>query len=39
MTDIPIGAWTSSVILDWLGGKDGRSASDWLIVAGVLAAS
>jgi hypothetical protein len=38
MTDIPIGAWTSSVLLDWLGGKDSRSASDRLIVAGVLAA-
>ena len=38
MTDIPIGAWTSSVLLDWMGGKDSRSASDRLILAGVLAA-
>jgi uncharacterized membrane protein len=38
MTDFPIGAWTSSVLLDWLGGKDSRSASDRLILAGVLAA-
>ena len=38
MTDIPIGAWTSSVLLDWMGGKDSRSASDRLILTGVLAA-
>ena len=38
MTDIPIGAWTSAVILDWTGGADSRSASDRLILAGVLAA-
>ena len=38
MTDIPIGAWTSSVLLDWVGGTDSRSASDRLILAGVLAA-
>jgi uncharacterized membrane protein len=38
MTDIPIGAWTSSVLLEWTGGKDGRSASDRLILTGVLAA-
>ena len=28
LTDIPIGAWTSSVLLDWIGGKGSRSASD-----------
>ena len=38
MTDIPIGAWTSSVLLDWMGGRDSRSASDRLILVGVLAA-
>jgi uncharacterized membrane protein len=38
MTDIPIGTWTSSVLLDWMGGKDSRSASDRLILAGVVAA-
>ena len=38
MTDIPIGAWTSSVLLDWIGGKGSQSASDRLILAGVLAA-
>ena len=38
LTDIPIGTWTSSVVLDWIGGKDSRSASDRLILTGVLAA-
>jgi uncharacterized membrane protein len=38
MTDIPIGAWTSSVLLDWTGGKDSGSTSDRLILIGLLAA-
>jgi uncharacterized membrane protein len=38
LTDIPIGAWTSSILLDWMGGKGSRSASDRLILTGVLAA-
>jgi len=38
MTDIPIGTWTSSVLLDWIGGQGDQSASDRLILAGVLAA-
>ena len=38
LTDIPIGTWTSSLLLDWVGGKDGRSAADRLILAGLLAA-
>jgi uncharacterized membrane protein len=38
MTDIPIGAWTSSVVLDWTGGRDSRSAADRLVLTGVLAA-
>jgi uncharacterized membrane protein len=38
VTDIPIGAWTSSVLLDWTGGKESRSAADRLVLAGVLAA-
>jgi hypothetical protein len=38
MTDIPIGAWTSSVLLDWTGGKESRSAADRLVLTGVLAA-
>lgn len=38
MTDIPIGTWTSSLILDWVGGKNSRTAADRLILTGVLAA-
>ena len=38
MTDIPIGTWTSAVILDWAGGKDSRRAADRLVLTGVLAA-
>jgi uncharacterized membrane protein len=38
LTDIPIGAWTSSILLDWSGGKGSRAASDRLIVVGLLAA-
>ena len=38
MTDVPIGLWTSSVLLDWMGGSDSRAASDRLILTGVLAA-
>ena len=38
VTDIPIGAWTSSIILDWTGGKDSRSAADRLVLTGLLAA-
>jgi uncharacterized membrane protein len=38
LTDVPIGVWTSSVLLDWTGGKVSRAASDRLILAGLLAA-
>ena len=38
VTDIPIGVWTSAVLLDWAGGKGSRSAADRLVLAGVLAA-
>ena len=38
MTDIPIGTWTSAVLLDWTGGRESRSAADRLILTGVLAA-
>jgi uncharacterized membrane protein len=38
MTDIPIGTWTSSVLLDWTGGEESRSAADRLLLIGVLAA-
>ena len=38
LTDIPIGTWTSSLMLDWIGGRDSRAAADRLLLAGVLAA-
>jgi uncharacterized membrane protein len=38
MTDVPIGTWTSAILLDWMGGRDGRSASDRLLMCGILAA-
>jgi uncharacterized membrane protein len=38
MTDLPIGTWTSAVLLDWLGGRDSRTASDRLLMSGILAA-
>lgn len=38
LTDIPIGVWTSSVLLDRTGGKASQPAADRLIVIGVLAA-
>jgi uncharacterized membrane protein len=38
VTDIPIGAWTSSILLDWTGGAQSRSAADRLVLTGVLAA-
>ncbi len=36
LTDIPIGVWTSSVLLDWIGGHSSRSAADRLILTGLL---
>jgi nitrite reductase/ring-hydroxylating ferredoxin subunit len=38
LTDVVIGAWTSAVTLDWLGGKRGRPAADLLVALGVLSA-
>jgi nitrite reductase/ring-hydroxylating ferredoxin subunit/uncharacterized membrane protein len=38
MTDIPIGTWTSALLLDWLGGEDAEPAADRLIAAGLVAA-
>ena len=38
LTDIPIGAWTSSLVLDVVGGRRGRPAADRLVGVGVLAA-
>ena len=38
LSDIPIGAWTSAVLLDWTGGEDSRTAADRLVLTGVLTA-
>jgi nitrite reductase/ring-hydroxylating ferredoxin subunit/uncharacterized membrane protein len=38
LTDVVIGAWTSALLLDLVGGERGREAADRLIAAGVLAA-
>ena len=38
LTDVVIGAWTGAVALDWLGGKRGGPAADWLVPLGVLSA-
>lgn len=38
LTDIPIGTWTSSVLLDWIGGSGSQAAADRLLAAGVLGA-
>jgi nitrite reductase/ring-hydroxylating ferredoxin subunit/uncharacterized membrane protein len=35
LTDLPIGTWTSAVLLDWLGGQSGRRAADRLIGLGI----
>jgi nitrite reductase/ring-hydroxylating ferredoxin subunit/uncharacterized membrane protein len=35
---LPIGCWTSAVLLDWLGGREAERASATLIAAGVAAA-
>ena len=38
LTDVVIGAWTSALALDWLGGRSARPAADWLLALGVLSA-
>ncbi|MCU1344759.1 MAG: hypothetical protein JWL70_1025 [Acidimicrobiia bacterium] len=38
LTDIPIGAWTNSMLLDFVGGRRARRASQLLVGFGVLAA-
>jgi nitrite reductase/ring-hydroxylating ferredoxin subunit/uncharacterized membrane protein len=35
LTDLPIGTWTSAVLLDWLGGRAGEPAADRLIALGI----
>lgn len=37
LTDVPIGAWTSSVVLDLVGGRSSRKAADRLIALGLMA--
>jgi len=36
LTDLPIGTYTSAVLLDWLGGRAGEAAADRLIGLGIL---
>jgi len=38
LTDVPIGSWTSAVMLDWIGGSESRTAARRLVAAGILAA-
>ncbi|MGI8803199.1 MAG: Rieske 2Fe-2S domain-containing protein [Solirubrobacteraceae bacterium] len=38
LTDVPIGAWTSSLALDFLGGRRSRRAADRLLAVGIVAA-
>jgi nitrite reductase/ring-hydroxylating ferredoxin subunit/uncharacterized membrane protein len=38
LTDVVIGAWTSALLLDLVGGERGEEASDRLVAAGILAA-
>ena len=35
---LPMGTWSSAVLLDWLGGKDAETAADLLLGAGLAAA-
>ena len=35
LTDLPIGTWTSAVLLDWLGGGASQDAADRLIALGL----
>jgi nitrite reductase/ring-hydroxylating ferredoxin subunit/uncharacterized membrane protein len=35
---LPLGSWTSAVLLDWLGGKDAEKAADILLGAGIVTA-
>src|SRR5215218_2321600 len=35
LTDLPIGTWTSAVLLDWLGGEASGDAADRLVALGI----
>ena len=37
MTDVPIGTWTSSVLLDWIGGRQSSKGADRLLGVGLVA--
>ena len=39
LTDLPIGTWTSAVLLDWLGGSQSEQAADRLIALGLASAA
>jgi uncharacterized membrane protein len=39
LTDLPIGTWTSALLLDWLGGSGSEDAADRLIGFGIAAAA
>lgn len=36
LTDVPIGAWTMSTLLDTVGGPEAEPAADLLVGAGIL---
>ena len=36
---LPIGSWTSAMLLDWLGGEDAQPGADRLIAVGLAAAA
>jgi len=36
LTDVPIGTWTSSIVLDFVGGRSSHRAADTLIAVGIL---
>lgn len=38
LTDVVVGAWTSALLLDVLGGEDAQAGADALVAAGVVAA-
>src|SRR3954451_4995861 len=35
---LPLGSWTRAVLLDWLGARDGETAADLLVGAGIATA-
>jgi len=39
LSDIPIGSWTSALVLDLLGGEDSEDAADLLVAVGLAAAA